>query len=158
MAKIESNVPLIGREKETKIMKNLLQSKEAELLAVIGRRRVGKTFLIKKIYHEQMTFQITGIQHANKREDLFNFVEARNNYFPRSTKMKEPNDWFEAFSQLKKLIKPKAKKQVLFFDELPWLAIGTMDFLKAFVWAWNCMAYKYVYTFKLVIYFHPKKQ
>lgn len=140
MAKIESNVPLIGREKETKIMKNLLQSKEAELLAVIGRRRVGKTFLIKKIYHEQMSFQITGIQHANKREDLFNFVEARNNYFPRSTKMKEPNDWFEAFSQLKKLIKPKAKKQVLFFDELPWLAIGTMDFLKAFDNFWNSWA------------------
>jgi len=140
MAKLDVDVPLVGREKETKIMRNLLLSKEAELLAVIGRRRVGKTFLIKKVYREQLVFQITGIQNANKKEDLFNFIEARNKYFPNSVKMKEPNDWFEAFSQLKKLIKSKAKKQVLFFDELPWLALGTMDFLKAFDNFWNSWA------------------
>jgi uncharacterized protein len=141
MAKYYNNNPLIGRESEYKKMQDFLTTKESELLAVIGRRRVGKTFLIKKVYENEMVFHITGIQDFNKKLQLQNFVEARNEFFPESEPFAIPSNWLSAFSQLKQLLgNLKKKKRVLFFDELPWLASGSAEFLRAFDHFWNSWA------------------
>jgi uncharacterized protein len=141
MAKYFSESPLVGREFESTKMLNFLETKESELLAVIGRRRVGKTFLIKKVYQNELIFHITGLQDVSKKLQIQNFVEARNDFFPESEHFTVPNNWLTAFAQLKQVLgKPKKKKRVLFFDELPWLADNSSEFLKAFDHFWNSWA------------------
>jgi uncharacterized protein len=141
MAKFFNESPLVGREFESTKMLNFLETKESELLAVIGRRRVGKTFLIKKVYQNELIFHITGLQDVSKKLQIQNFVEARNDFFPESKPFAVPENWLSAFAQLKQVLgKPKKKKRVLFFDELPWLAANSSEFLKAFDHFWNSWA------------------
>jgi uncharacterized protein len=133
--------PLIGRDFEVSKMRGFLNTTQSELLAMIGRRRVGKTFLIKRVYQSEMTFHITGLQDVSRSLQLDNFVEARNQFFTESRSFEKPKNWLTAFSQLKQLMgKPKKKKRVLFFDELPWLASSSSEFLKAFDHFWNTWA------------------
>jgi len=65
---------LIGRKEEQRILRKALESGEAEMVAVIGRRRVGKTFLINEVYKERIMFEVTGIQNAPRPEQLGNFT------------------------------------------------------------------------------------
>jgi hypothetical protein len=142
MAKIKySDSLLIGRNFEQKEMRNFLTTKQSELVAVFGRRRVGKTFLIKKVYDKEMTFHITGMHNVTRKLQLENFIQARNTFFPRSKKQPEPKTWMAAFAQLKELLqKPTRKKRVLFFDEFPWLASGSSEFMRVFDNFWNAWA------------------
>ncbi|MBX3240571.1 MAG: hypothetical protein KIT80_00970 [Chitinophagaceae bacterium] len=64
---------IIGRDAEKKILKDLLSSGEAELIALFGRRRVGKTFLVRNYYREQLVFECTGIHEAGLADQLLNF-------------------------------------------------------------------------------------
>jgi len=64
---------IIGREAEKEILKEMLSSKEAELIAILGRRRVGKTFLVRNYYQKYLVFECTGIHEAGLPEQLFNF-------------------------------------------------------------------------------------
>lgn len=141
MAGLQNSLSIVGRDFEVQKMCNFLTNQESELLAIIGRRRVGKTFLVKNVYQNEMTFHITGIQDVSRSLQLDNFVEARNQFFSESKSFKKPTNWITAFSQLKELMgKPKKKKRVLFFDELPWLASNSNEFLKAFDHFWNTWA------------------
>ena len=131
MAEVQNTISTIGRDFEVQKMRKFLRNEESELLAVIGRRRVGKTYLIKKVYQNEMVFHLTGLKDATRSLQLDNFVEARNTFFTESEFLEKPRNWFAAFTQLKKLMgKPKKKKRVLFFDELPWLAENSNEFLK----------------------------
>ncbi|MGL4629930.1 MAG: AAA family ATPase [Leadbetterella sp.] len=141
MAEIQNHNNLIGRYFEIEKMRSLLKFGASELLAIIGRRRVGKTFLIKRVYQQEMVFHITGLKDVNTSLQLDNFVEARNHFFEDGKSISKPKNWLQAFAQLKQLLgKPKKKKRVLFFDELPWLATGSTSFLKAFDHFWNTWA------------------
>ncbi len=141
MAVLKNYIPLIGRDFEASKMKSLFNSSASELVAIIGRRRVGKTFLIKKVYQNEMVFHITGMKDVSRSLQLDNFVETRNEFFKESKNLEKPKNWFSAFAQLKQLLgKPKKKKRVLFFDELPWLASNSNEFLKIFDHFWNAWA------------------
>jgi uncharacterized protein len=111
MAELQNHISLIGREIESNKMRGFLLSPESELLAIIGRRRVGKTFLIKRVYKEEMVFHITGLQDVSRSMQLDNFIEARNQFFPESIAYAKPKTWLVAFSQLKQLLgKPRKKR------------------------------------------------
>lgn len=127
---------LIGRKKEQLLLKDTLESDEAELVAVVGRRRVGKTYLITTVFEEQMVFHLSGSQDAPMEEQLENFAEILESLDAI------PKNWNEAFRQLKAFLKKKIgkKKIVLFFDEVPWLAAVKSDFLRAFAYFWNTWA------------------
>jgi uncharacterized protein len=141
VVEIQNNIPIVGRDFEVQKMKDFLTSNESELLAIIGRRRVGKTFLVKKVYQNEIAFHITGMQDVSRSLQLTNFVTARNQFFPESESFAKPANWLSAFAQLKQLIgKNKKRKRVLFFDELPWLASKSNEFLKAFDHFWNTWA------------------
>lgn len=134
-------VEFIGRTEEISVLKEALASNEAELVAVVGRRRVGKTFLIETSYNEEIIFQISGIQNAPMEEQLRNFTKRLD--LSLGGKSERPKDWLDAFflleSRLTPLLKGKEKK-VLFFDELPWLAASKSSFLRAFSNFWNAWA------------------
>ncbi|MCK6693902.1 MAG: ATP-binding protein, partial [Thermoanaerobaculia bacterium] len=134
--------PLIGRIEEKRILENALHSPKAEMVSVIGRRRVGKTFLVKSVYQDKIDFEITGIQHSTRREQLRNFMLQISKYSGGSFPLTEPKDWLEAFYLLSKLLELKKKpgKKVVFLDELPWLATHKSGFLKGLSWFWNSWA------------------
>lgn len=134
---------LIGREKEQEILFSALQSNQSEFVAVIGRRRVGKTFLIKQCYHQNIDFELTGLQHASKTEQLQNFTFAIRTYFPDKEVPNRPKTWLEAFFLLAQVLgeKQKQEKMVVFLDELPWLSTKRSGFITGLGWFWNSWAY-----------------
>ncbi len=136
--------PFIGRIKEVATLESLLHTDEAELVSVIGRRRVGKTFLVESVYAEHIAFQITGIQHATNREQLENFAIALNLRLQSRVAFQRPTSWLNAFHLLIQYLEstPQKNKKVIFFDEMPWLATHRSGFLNAFGFFWNSWAVK----------------
>ena len=134
--------PLVGRTEEKKILEEALQSPKPEMVSIIGRRRVGKTFLVKSVYKNRIGFEITGIQHATRKEQLRNFMLQLSKFSKGGFPLTEPKDWLEAFYLLTKFLeaKPKKKKQVVFLDELPWLSTHRSGFLKGLSYFWNSWA------------------
>jgi uncharacterized protein len=114
-----------------------LQSSKAELLAVYGRRRVGKTYLIKNVYQSNLCFEFTGTQNATLRNQLFKFSEKLKEYFGLSETMPPFKTWYEAFNQLKICLSKSTKRQVIFFDELPWMDTPRSNFLEELGYWWN---------------------
>lgn len=134
--------PIAGRKEEIAEMSNLLASPRSEFLAVYGRRRVGKTFLIREVYKKDMVFQITGIAHVNMAHQLANFFTAFREANNRNTpELQPPANWFEAFELLRHwLQRGRQKKKVIFFDELPWIDTPRSNFLPALEHFWNSWA------------------
>lgn len=132
----------IGRAKEIKVLKSCLKSDQPELVAVIGRRRVGKTFLIKQTYQNSIDFELTGLQQASKSVQIQNFIFAFRNAFPDEELDKNPTSWLEAFFLLSKSLEKndRGEKMVVFLDELPWLATKRSGFLTGLGWFWNTWA------------------
>jgi uncharacterized protein len=128
---------MVGRIEEIKILKNLLASNKAEMLAVYGRRRVGKTYLIKNVYQPHISFEFTGTQNAPLQNQLFKFFEKLKAHFVDVEGMSKPTTWYEAFHQLKMCLSKSDKKHVVFFDELPWIDSARSNFLEELGYWWN---------------------
>jgi predicted AAA+ superfamily ATPase len=130
---------IIGREKEIKTLERLLDSDQPELLAIYGRRRVGKTYLIKNYYADHLKFICSGEAGANQQRQLHNFQDQMNIWFPESRQLQAPANWQQAFVVLRACLETldKKGKKVIFFDELPWLDTHKSGFLSAFGYFWN---------------------
>lgn len=132
---------IVGRKEEQKILDQLLKSEKPEFLAVYGRRRVGKTFLIRQVYNKHIVFQMTGIARANTIQQLSNFFSVLTESDPRFEQTNLPLNWFDAFSLLRNYLqKLRAPKKVIFFDELPWIDTPRSNFLSALEHFWNAWA------------------
>jgi len=132
---------IAGRKEEQIIMNQLLTSKKPEFLAVYGRRRVGKTFLIRQVYQGQIVFQVTGIANANTSRQLANFFSVLKTADANALRDSPPKNWFDAFDLLRDFLeKLKASKKVIFFDELPWIDTPRSNFLSALEHFWNAWA------------------
>jgi AAA+ ATPase superfamily predicted ATPase len=136
------DLPIIGREEEIAILQRLKKSNFPELLAIYGRRRVGKTYLIKTFFASNMIFECSGQSNATKEVQLINFVRRLNKIFHPSEPLTQPRSWQEAFAQLQDCLESikGTDKKVLFFDELPWLDSHKSGFLSAFGYFWNIYA------------------
>jgi AAA+ ATPase superfamily predicted ATPase len=132
----------IGREKEQAILNAALESGEAEMVAVIGRRRVGKTFLIKTAYALQLDFEVTGVQNAPLSEQLQNFAFRINTTFYSGKAKLRPRNWMDAFQMLILALEAvkKKEKKVVFLDELPWFDSQKSGFIRALGFFWNSWA------------------
>ena len=130
---------LIGREKEILALNEMLRSNSSELIAVYGRRRVGKTFLIRECYKKYTVFEITGYYRGSMRDQLRNFHSQLKGNSAKINKHQIPRDWFTAFELLESYIDGLRKpgKKVVFIDEFPWLATARSKFLTAFEHFWN---------------------
>ena len=129
-----------GRKKEQKQLLDLLASPAAELVSVTGRRRVGKTYLIKQTFHDVgIDFLVSGIQNGSKKEQLLAFELALASSSGREVELTGETSWQVAFVKLINHLNVRRKegKLVLFFDELPWLATPKSGFLRAFSFFWN---------------------
>jgi uncharacterized protein len=132
---------LLGREPEQAQLEKLLHSPDAEFLAIYGRRRVGKTFLIREYFeHQTQFFELVGQKDTTRRQQLENFRVSFRTRF--STDLPAPKNWSAALQQLREALATadKTGKQVLFFDETPWLATPKSGFLQALDHFWNAWA------------------
>ena len=127
---------LIGREKQQQELLELLDRDESQFCAIYGRRRVGKTYLVKQTFQNQFAFVHTGLCEATKEEQLWEFRESLRSAGLKKCKL--PKTWFEAFHMLQDYLStlPQAKK-IVFIDELPWLDTPKSRFLPAFEHFWN---------------------
>ena len=131
---------ITGREKEKEKLDKILQSKQAEFLALYGRRRVGKTFLIRQHLSDHLVFDISGSKEGSKEQQLLNFFAE---YLLRTGRRKEtqvPKTWHQAFAYLASYLSelpPPAAKHVVFLDEMPWLDTPKSDFVSALEFFWN---------------------
>jgi uncharacterized protein len=135
---------MIGREKEQAILMRCLASKESEMVAIIGRRRVGKTYLINSVLGDKIRFETSGVQNASLKEQLINFHFQLKKAFGTLAPEKSPKTWQQAFFTLVTCWEqnPSTHQNVLFFDELPWLAMSKSGFLNALSFFWNTWAIK----------------
>lgn len=134
---------LIGREREVKLLNDVFNSNKAEFVAVYGRRRIGKTFLIDKVYGGKYDFYMTGVYEGSRKEQLTNFAHQLQQF--SNTKVKRPDDWMSAFFLLQSFLESKLLQEriLIFIDELPWLDTHKSRFLKAFELFWNEWASKH---------------
>ena len=127
---------IIGRRNEQNELQRYMESDSSEFVAIYGRRRVGKTFLVRQFFNNRFDFCLTGLANSNMSSQLLNFQFS----------MKEAGfidaplagNWLIAFQQLKLLIEQStAPKKTIFLDELPWIDTAKSDFISALEHFWN---------------------
>jgi len=134
------NKKIIGRIKECERLDECMNSDNAQLIIVYGRRRVGKTFLINEYFNNKFAFKLTGAYGQTKKLQIRNFTSELNRKSKKEWKVAK--DWIEAFDNLREYLEslPQDEKQVVFIDEMPWLDVHKSGFLSAFEWFWNDFA------------------
>lgn len=130
---------MIGRREQKALMKEALELKKSSFIAVTGRRRVGKTYLVREIYKPHYCFSITGIQNGPMKMQIANFLHKIEEYSETNLATKTINNWQEVFFVFKNYLKslPNNKKQVIFIDELPWIATAKSGFIQLLAHLWN---------------------
>ena len=127
---------IIGREKELGILKRANEDSESHFIAVYGRRRIGKTFLVREAYGNRMTFQHSGLYNGSMQEQLFAFeasIKDCGGVVSNKTK-----NWLMAFEVLKDLIRNSTEpKKIIFIDELSWMDTQNSDLMIALENFWN---------------------
>lgn len=132
---------LIGRDKELALLERYIGSDRPEFIAVYGRRRVGKTYLINHAFTNRFAFAMTGVLDGTKRDQMMAFADAMEmfgNELPKT-----PDNWMKAFGILRKFLQPKVESGepcIVFLDEIPCLDTHNSGFAKALGYFWNSWA------------------
>ena len=132
---------LIGREQEIRLLKQYTSADAPEFVAIYGRRRVGKTFLVNQMFGGKITFAMTGVIDGSKEEQMDAFVDAMQDYCGQS--IEKPQTWMEAFKVLKAHLKTKItskRRCIIFLDELPAMDTQRSGFVRALGYFWNSWA------------------
>jgi hypothetical protein len=131
---------IAGREDEQILLHRILKSGEPELVVVYGRRRVGKTFLVRQVFEKQTAFEFSGIHNATLSQQLENFIKALSE--AAGLPLAKPANWPQAFKILTDYLTPiiKRRRKVIFFDEFPWASTPRSGFMQAFESFWNMWA------------------
>lgn len=133
---------LVGRHAERRLLLQAVASDRPELVAVYGRRRVGKTFLVRQVLGPRLCLELVGMHGARRDAQLANFSHALQRATGRAGR--QPTTWADAFRLLEGFLEERltdsSEPAVVFFDELPWLASRRSGFLDAFGHFWNSWA------------------
>lgn len=130
---------IFARHQELKILNKIYHSNEPEFLAIYGRRRIGKTFLIRQFFKRKgLYFELTGLKDGSVRQQLHHFNIEFTRVFGRAPSS-TPSNWSDAFNELRIAIEQTSNNEriILFFDELPWLATRRSHFIQALDHFWN---------------------
>ena len=139
---------LIGREEEVKKLNELYDSGEAELIALYGRRRVGKTYLIDEVFEKRICFRHAGLSPIDDNDETITKYRMKDQleHFYRSLTVhgykgeQAPKSWLEAFYMLEDLLMEKYddnERVVVFIDEIQWLDTPRARFMTGFEAFWN---------------------
>lgn len=131
------NRKLIGRDSEIRRLQNCVDSDRSELVALYGRRRIGKTFLVEEFFNHKFDFRYVGLRNVSTKVQLRQFARRLNEYSGRP--VQKFSDWFEAFNALEDYLGSlsKNRKKIVFIDEMPWIDRNRSTFVKALEGFWN---------------------
>jgi len=136
-----SRAEITGRENEQAILKDALESSHSEFIAIYGRRRVGKSFLVTQFFSKKncIFFYTTGVKDGTYKKQREQFTKIIADVFYNGAELKPKNSWLEIFESLTSSLKniPSNKKIVLFFDEFPWMVTKRAGLLEAVDYYWN---------------------
>lgn len=129
---------IIGRKMEQAILADAIKNDKSELIALYGRRRIGKTFLIREYFGKNLVFDFTGLFGGSLSDQLGNF----NKELKKRTKKFDIavlKSWFQAFTMLENYLDTlkSGSKKVVFIDEFPWVTTPRSKFLMSFENFWN---------------------
>lgn len=132
------NKLFIGREKEQQLLKDYVNSEQSEFIAVYGRRRVGKTFLIQQVIGDDYAFYAAGMNKVTMRIQLKNFMQGIRKKRPDIAQAKT---WLDAFMALETYLEalPEGRK-IVFIDEMPWMDTPRSNFISGLEHFWNSWA------------------
>jgi predicted AAA+ superfamily ATPase len=136
---------IIGREEEQEILARKLNSGSPELIAIYGRRRIGKTYLVRTYFEKEIVFEMTGIHGATLADQLKNFSLALGQAIKSPAPLAPTDSWIQAFYDLDRYLLDQLdanKPAVIFFDEFPWIQTPRSNFLRAFDHWWNSSGIK----------------
>ena len=137
---------IIGREAEISTLERLYKSKKSEFVAIYGRRRIGKSYLVSEVYGSKIVFSAIGtyIKDGDKNYKTYRMLQMDHFYDSLilsgldATTAKRPTCWREAFLLLRKLLESiRSRRKVILIDELPWLDTPKSRFITAFEHFWN---------------------
>ncbi len=138
------SVELLGRKSERQVLHHHWSSTNSKLIAIYGRRRVGKTYLVREHFSNRIFFEVAGLYDGNMADQLTHFTSslAIHGYYPAS--LAKPSSWMAVFEMLALFIQEQKskKKKVIFIDELPWFDTPRSKFLTAFENFWNSFCSK----------------
>ncbi|MEM9886026.1 MAG: ATP-binding protein [Bacteroidota bacterium] len=128
---------VIGRVAQKQLFKEALDSPKSEFFVVYGRRRVGKTFLIKNVLGNRINFEMIGIQNGDLSDQLQNFANKLSEFGAET--VERPKSWMQAFSLLRQYLNGihQERKKIIFLDELPWMDTHKSKFLGMLGHFWN---------------------
>ena len=131
----------IGRERECELLSQAVSSRRSEFIVLYGRRRVGKTFLVRSFFDDRFDFLYVGAHRVRAAVQLQNFRKALVKY-SGNVRMPDLRSWSEAFDALAAYLEtlPLKQRKVLFFDEMPWIDTRKSDFVAALEYFWNSWA------------------
>jgi AAA+ ATPase superfamily predicted ATPase len=129
---------IIGRNLEQALLKEAIDNDKSELIALYGRRRIGKTYLIREYFKTSIVFEMSGLFGGSLKDQLETFnkeLVKRSN----RTELETAKSWFQAFTMLESYLDKfkSGSKKVIFIDEFPWIATPKSKFLMAFENFWN---------------------
>jgi len=132
---------MIGRKEEQRLLHELALSGESEFVVIYGRRRVGKTFLVRETFENNFFFSYTGIANTNAQQQRVEFTKSlrEHGWKPKDESADVPVNWFDAFSALRELTAKvnTDERLLIFIDEMPWMDNKKSDFVPAFEHFWN---------------------
>ena len=127
---------IVGRKDEIAILDRVTESSRSEFVAIYGRRRVGKTYLVREYYDNKFAFHCSGLSKSNTKAQLQNFNATLQRYSPKP--VKKSRNWLEAFDRLIDVLEASsAKRKIVFLDELPWMDTPRSNFIPALEHLWN---------------------
>jgi len=127
---------IIGREKEQQKLRDAYKSGNSEFVVIYGRRRVGKTYLVREVFDQKFSFTHAGLANADKSSQLEAWVESLKEYGLND--VPKQKSWIQAFSLLKEVVRQsKSRKKVIFIDEMPWMDTQHSGFVTALEHFWN---------------------
>lgn len=130
---------MIGRDLEQQLLHDAYSSTQSEFVAVYGRRRVGKTYLVREKLGAKFTFSHAGLANADRKSQLAAWCDSLKDYGLKE--LPSVQTWIDAFSALKEVVRrSRAKKKVIFIDEMPWLDTPRSGFVTALEFFWNSWA------------------
>lgn len=127
---------IVGRKKEIETLKEIYNDNKSHFVAIYGRRRIGKTYLINEVFKNNILFHHSGVANGTLKEQLFAFKASLKNcnYTPKE----KITNWFEAFEELKDLIRSsQTERKVIFIDELSWMDTAKSDMMRSLESFWN---------------------
>jgi uncharacterized protein len=130
---------IVGRKKERALFETAFESDKAQFITIYGRRRVGKTYLVRQFFSQKkcLFFEVTGVQHGNMKRQIEGFYAALSETFFNRAPLAPAASWFSAFMFLHDQILKSEGKVIIFLDELPWLAARRSGLMQEISYYWN---------------------